>query len=156
NGTLRGVVGAFWPVCGGAASCLAGNWRSDSVTVPNFIARGGSGIMLIVKTGGHATIDYNGMQPIQQVNSLTGRVSITETYSGTAAADISAHDGLLTVGNIQSSALTGKTTNSFGQTFGIHAAGLGWVFYGDGKVPGQTLNFTCNGTTLVIEDVLAP
>lgn len=141
---------------GSADSCLTGNWRSDSITSRMGLAfRGGSGIVLTIKTGGHATIDYNGMQPIQQVG-FKGNVAITEIYSGTAAADISAHDGLLTVSNVQSSALSGNMTNRYGKTVGIHDTGLGWVFYGDGKVPGQPLSFTCDGTTLVIEHMLAP
>jgi hypothetical protein len=32
SGASQGVIGAFWPECGGSDPCLVGTWRTDSVT----------------------------------------------------------------------------------------------------------------------------
>jgi hypothetical protein len=156
NGTSQGVIGSFWPECGGADKCLTGSWKSESVTNPGPVGkRGGSGIVLSVKSGGVATIDYNGMQPIEDV-APNGMVMDTTIYSGTATAYISTKNNSLFVGKMQNSALTSKITYNNGKSTGGSLSGLGFVFYGGGKVAGYNLNYVCNGPMLVIKHVLAP
>jgi hypothetical protein len=158
KGASQGVIGAFWPECGGSDACLAGKWLSQSVTNGSPVApkRGGSGIQLTIGTNGVATINYSGMQPIEQLN-LPGQVVNSTIYTGTASAYISAKNGSLTVGTVQSSATSSKITDSrTGKTTGGLLSGLGFVFYGGGHITGYNLNYTCSGGTLVIKHSVGP
>jgi len=122
------------PTSGVIDSCLVGAWRSQSVAVMD-IDRGGAGILLTIKGDGTATIDYNGMKPID------ANVGATTLWSGTATGHITTSKRTATVKSVEKSELTAKQTDPQGKNRSNPLSGLGPAGLGN-------RSYICDETTL--------
>jgi hypothetical protein len=124
---------------GGSLGCLAGTWRTNSISLPQFKASGGAGGMLTVGGTGAFTVNYNGIQPM--TFSFDG-VKGSMQYSGQATGQLRVSGNKLS-GVTQSSTFNVKSQMN-GESFTLPlpkvkpGSAVPWVGY------------TCSGNTLTL------
>jgi hypothetical protein len=124
---------------GGSLGCLAGTWRTNSISLPEFKASGGAGGMLTVGSTGAFTVNYSGIQPM--TFSFDG-VKGSMQYSGQASGQLRVSGGKLS-GVTQSSTFNVKSQMN-GESFTLPLP----------KVKAGTaapwVGYTCSGNTLTL------
>jgi len=119
--------------------CLAGTWRTNSISLPEFKASGGAGGMLTVDSTGAFAVNYNGIRPMTfNYNGVKGSMQ----YSGQASGQLRVSGNKLS-GVTQSSTFNVKSQIN-GVSFSLPlpkvkaGAAAPWVGY------------TCSGNTLTL------
>ena len=124
---------------GGSLGCLAGTWRTNSISLPEFKASGGAGGMLTVGGTGAFTVSYSGIQPMTfSYNGVKGSLQ----YSGQASGQL----------RVSGDKLSGVTQSS---TFNVKSQMNGVSFTLPlPKVKAGTaapwVGYTCSGNTLTL------
>jgi hypothetical protein len=124
---------------GGSLGCLAGTWRSNSISLPEVKASGGAGGVLTIGSTGAFTVNYNGIQPMTfSFNGVKGSMQ----YSGQASGQLRVSGNKLS-GVTQSSTFNVKSQiNGVNFTLPLPKVKAGtaapWVGY------------TCSGSTLTL------
>jgi hypothetical protein len=124
---------------GGSMGCLAGTWRTNSISVPEVHASGGSGGMLTVSPTGAFSVNYNGIKPMTfNYNGVKGSMQ----YSGQASGQL----------HVNGDKLSGVTQSS---TFTIKSQinGVAMNLPLPKVTPGTTapwIGYTCSGNTLTL------
>ena len=120
-------------------ACMAGTWRTNSISLPEFKASGGAGGMLTIGSTGGFTVTYNGIQPMTfNYNGVKGSMQ----YSGQASGQLRVSGNKLS-GVTQSSTFNVKSQiNGVNFTLPLPKVKAGtaapWVGY------------TCSGNTLTL------
>jgi hypothetical protein len=147
SGTVTGSPVASSPTAaatqaaGGSMGCLAGTWRTNSVSVPQVKLSGGAGGTLTISSTGSFVVNYDGMQPMTfSENGVKGSMQ----YSGQASGQL----------RVSGTKLSGATQSS---TFKVKSKINGvTVNLPIPKVtPGTTapwVGYTCSGNTLTLID----
>jgi hypothetical protein len=91
--------------------CLVGTWKLETYTDAGFTV-GGSGILLTIEKDGTATIDYNGMKPLERI---LGPYNFKRWTRGTATGYITTLGGDLFVNAIETSEITNYENDQHGQ-----------------------------------------
>jgi hypothetical protein len=124
---------------GGSMGCLAGTWRTNSISVPQVHASGGSGGILTVSPTGAFSVNYNGIKPMTfNYNGVKGSMQ----YSGQASGQLHVSGGKLS-GVTQSSSFNVKSQiNGVAMNLPLPKV-----------TPGTTapwIGYTCSGNTLTL------
>jgi hypothetical protein len=119
--------------------CLAGTWRTNSISIPQVKASGGAGGAVTISSTGAFTVNYDDIQPMTfSYNGVNGSMQ----YSGQAAGQL----------HVSGTKLSGVTTSS---TFKVKSKVNGVSV----NVPlpeataGSTapwIGYTCSGNTLTL------
>jgi hypothetical protein len=124
---------------GGSMGCLAGTWRTNSISVPAVHASGGAGGMLTVSPTGAFSINYNGIKPMTfSYNGVKGSMQ----YSGQAS-------GQLQVSGDKLSGVTQSSTFSVKSQINGVAINLPLPKVAPGTTAPWT-SYTCSGNTLTL------
>jgi hypothetical protein len=124
---------------GGSIGCLAGTWRTNSISLPQVKASGGAGGMLTVSGTGAFSVNYSGIQPMSfSDNGVKGSIQ----YSGQASGQLQVSGSRLS-GTTQSSTFKVKSKIN-GVSFNLP---LPKVTAGT-KAP--WVGYTCSGDTLTL------
>jgi hypothetical protein len=124
---------------GGSLGCLAGTWRTNSISLPQFKASGGAGGMVTIGSTGTFVVNYTGIQPMTfSFNGTKGSMQ----YSGQASGQL----------RVTGSKLSGVTQSS---TFNVKSQINGVNFTLPlPKVKAGTaapwVGYTCSGNTLTL------
>jgi hypothetical protein len=124
---------------GGSMGCLAGTWRTNSISLPQFKASGGAGGMVTIGSTGTFAVNYTGIQPMTfSFNGTKGSMQ----YSGQASGQLRVSGDKLS-GVTQSSTFNVKSQiNGVNFTLPLPKVKAGaaapWVGY------------TCSGNTLTL------
>jgi hypothetical protein len=124
---------------GGSMGCLAGTWRTNSISVPEVAASGGSGGTLTISPTGAFSVNYNGIKPMTfNYNGVKGSMQ----YSGQASGQL----------HVSGDKLSGVTQSS---TFNIKSQinGVAMNLPLPKVTPGTTapwIGYTCSGNTLTL------
>jgi hypothetical protein len=124
---------------GGSMGCLAGTWRTNSISVPQVHASGGAGGILTISPGGAFSVNYNGIQPMTfNYNGVKGSMQ----YSGQASGQL----------HVSGDKLSGVTRSS---TFNVKSQinGVAMNLPLPKVTPGTTapwIGYTCAGNTLTL------
>jgi hypothetical protein len=119
--------------------CLAGTWRSTSLSDPSIKVSGGAGAVLTVSSSGAFTMNENATKPMTiSYNGING----TMRYRGLETGQF----------RISGNRLSGTTTTS---TFSVKSKvnGVNINIPVPQATPGSTvpfLSFTCSGNTLTL------
>lgn len=145
SGTVTGSPVASTPAtaatqaAGGSMGCLAGTWRTNSVSVPQVKLSGGAGGTLTISSTGAFAVNYNGIQPMTfSFNGVKGSMQ----YSGQASGQL----------KVNGSKLSGVTQSS---TFRVKSQinGVSVSLPLPKVTPGTTapwVGYTCSGNTLTL------
>jgi hypothetical protein len=124
---------------GGSVGCLAGTWRTNSISFPAAKASGGAGGMLTISGTGAFTVNYADIQPMTfSYNGVSGSIQ----YSGQASGQL----------EVSGSKLTGVTKSStFHVKSDVNGASVNLPLP---KVEAGTaapwVGYTCSGNTLTL------
>jgi hypothetical protein len=147
SGTVTGSPVASSPTAaatqaaGGSMGCLAGTWRTNSVSVPQVKLSGGAGGTLTISSTGSFVVNYDGMQPMTfSENGVKGSMQ----YSGQASGQL----------RVSGTKLSGATQSS---TFKVKSKinGVTVNLPIPKATPGTTapwVGYTCSGNTLTLID----
>jgi hypothetical protein len=119
--------------------CLAGTWRTNSISLPQIKASGGAGGIVTIGSTGAFAVNYNGIQPM--TFSFDG-VKGSMQYSGQASGQL----------RVSGNKLSGVTQSS---TFNIKSQinGVSTTLPLPKVKPGTTvpwIGYTCSGNTLTL------
>jgi hypothetical protein len=131
--------GAATQAAGGSLGCLAGTWRTNSISLPEFKASGGAGGMVTIGSTGAFAVNYNGIQPMTfSFNGVKGSMQ----YNGQASGQL----------RVSGNKLSGVTQSS---TFNVKSKINGVSF--NLPLPKVTagsaapwVGYTCSGNTLTL------
>jgi len=124
---------------GGSMGCLAGTWRTNSISLQRFKASGGAGGTLTVGDTGSFTVNYSGIRPMTfSYNGVKGSMQ----YSGQESGQL----------KVSGSKLSGTTQSS---SFKVRSQinGVSFNLPLPKVAPGTSapwVGYTCSGNTLTL------
>ncbi|MFL6375195.1 MAG: pilus assembly protein N-terminal domain-containing protein [Pyrinomonadaceae bacterium] len=137
--------------------CLVGTWRSlRTRNSSGFHEEFGAGIVIVIRSNGAVSIDYDGMEPLEHrtagdayAGGALGKIVETETWRGSGSGMLVSKGGTLVIKNVTGSTVTHESHYVMGdRDFSWPKGGLGTVLDREGPLR----PYVCGNDTLTIEN----